>query len=137
MAVLVEEFHKKASGDDCWDEEEHGDEYEPPVDVITQDEIEDLDESGEDKEKGKNSGSNDSTLDWEASKARETSGFRSGAIADAAAANFGVLNSSMSWVNFFFLWVKRSVLISSVFVISSSFVGFVFRHIFLFNNYYY
>ena len=70
------------------------------MDIITEDEVEDLDESGEDKEEGKDSGGNDTALNWEASKARETSGFWSGAIANAAAANFGVVNSSMSWINY-------------------------------------
>ena len=103
VVVRVEEFNEHACGDDCWDKEAHGNEYKPPVDIITQDEIEDLDESGCDKEQGKDSGGNDTALNWEASEAWEISGFRSGAIANAAAANFLVVNVSMSWINYWFV----------------------------------
>jgi hypothetical protein len=73
------------------------------MDVITKNEVEDFNESGSDKEEGKDSGGNDTALNWEASEAREISCFRSGAIADAAATDFGFVNKSMSWINWFWL----------------------------------
>ena len=47
--VRVEEFDKEAGSDNCWYKEEYGNKYKPPVDVIIQDEVENLDEGWKDK----------------------------------------------------------------------------------------
>ena len=47
--VRVEEFDKETGSDDCWDKEEYGNKYKPPMDVVIQDEVEDLNESGKNK----------------------------------------------------------------------------------------
>ena len=77
MVVGVEEFNEEASSNDCWHKEEYSNKYKPPVDEITKNEIEDFNESGSDKEESKDSGGNNTALNWEASEAREISCFRS------------------------------------------------------------
>jgi hypothetical protein len=47
--VRVEEFDKEAGSDNCWYKEEYGNKYKPPVNVIIEDEVENLDEGWKDK----------------------------------------------------------------------------------------
>jgi hypothetical protein len=47
--VRVEEFYEEAGSNNCWYKEEYGNKYKPPVDVIIQDEVENLDEGWKDK----------------------------------------------------------------------------------------
>jgi len=94
--VRVEELHKEAGSNNCWYKEEYGNKYEPPVDVIVKDEVENLNEGWKNKEEGKDSGGNNTALNWETSEAWEILSSIIGAIADAAAANFWLVDGSMS-----------------------------------------
>jgi len=47
--VRVEEFDKEAGSDNCWYKEEYSNKYKPPVNVIIEDEVENLDEGWKDK----------------------------------------------------------------------------------------
>jgi len=49
VVVRVEEFHKETGSDNCWYKEEYGNKYKPPVDVIIENEVEDLNETWENK----------------------------------------------------------------------------------------
>ena len=49
MVVRVEEIDKEAGSNNCWDKEEYGNKYKPPVDVIIEDKVEDLNETRKDK----------------------------------------------------------------------------------------
>ena len=49
VVVRVEEFDKEAGSDNCWYEEEYGNKYKPPVDVIIENKVENLDETRKNK----------------------------------------------------------------------------------------
>jgi hypothetical protein len=68
MVVRVEELDKEAGSDNCWYKEEYGNKYKPPVDVIIENKVENLDETGKNKQEGKDSGGNNTALDWETSE---------------------------------------------------------------------
>ena len=93
--VRVEEFDKEAGSDNCWYKEEYGNKYKPPVDVIIENKVEDLDETRKNKQEGKDTCGNNTALDWETSEARKILGSFIWAIADAAAAYLWLINSSM------------------------------------------
>ena len=69
MVVRVEEFHKETGSDNCWDKEEDSNKYKPPMDVVTHDKVEDLNETWKNKCEGKDSSGNNTALNWETSKA--------------------------------------------------------------------
>ena len=49
MVVRVEEIDKEAGSNNCWDKEEYGNKYKPPVDVIIEDKVENLNETWKDE----------------------------------------------------------------------------------------
>jgi hypothetical protein len=45
MVVRVEEFDKETCSNNCWYKEEYGNKYKPPMNIVTEDEVENLDET--------------------------------------------------------------------------------------------
>ena len=100
VVVRVEEFDKEAGSDNCWYKEEYGNKYKPPVDVIIENKVENLDETWKNKQEGKDSGGNNTALDWETSETWKILGSFIRAGADAAAAYFWLINSSVLTINY-------------------------------------
>ena len=99
MVVRVEEFNKETGSDNSWYKEEYGNKYKPPVDVIIENEVEDLNETWEKSQEGRGTCGNNTALAWETSEAWKILGSIIRAIADAAAAYLWLINLSMEWIN--------------------------------------
>ena len=91
VGLLGEEDNEEGAGNDEWDQQNLTNKNVPPVIILVQEAVEDLDEEEEKEAEGNNTDCINTALDWEATAASEILGLLGLALADAAAAHFVIL----------------------------------------------
>jgi hypothetical protein len=91
VGLLGEEYDKEGAGNDEWDQQNLTNKDVPPVIILVQEAVEDLNEEEYEEEEGNNTDAVNTAFDWEATTASEILGLLGLALADAAAAHFVIL----------------------------------------------
>ena len=91
VGLLGEEDNEEGAGNDEWDQQNLTNKNVPPVVILVQEAVEDLNEQEEEKAEGDHTDGINTKLDGEATAASEILGLLGLALADAAAAHFVIL----------------------------------------------